>query len=91
METAVIEKISNVARVKADYAKSSFLKCFVYSICSKKKEIKTAYSRIFSRETEYHIPVSLFLFSLFITPPQLTSTLTIAMQNHFEPAFLIFR
>mgnify|MGYP002604849316 FL=1 len=32
METAVIEKISNVARVKADYAKSSFLKCFVYSM-----------------------------------------------------------
>ena len=42
METAVIEKISNVARVKADYAKSSFLKCFVYSICSKKKEIKNS-------------------------------------------------
>ena len=32
MEAAVIEKISNVARVKADYAKSSFLKCFVYSM-----------------------------------------------------------
>lgn len=32
MDTAVIEKISNVARVKADYAKSSFLKCFVYSM-----------------------------------------------------------
>ena len=32
METTVIEKISNVARVKADYAKSSFLKCFVYSM-----------------------------------------------------------
>jgi len=32
METAVIEKISNVARVKADYAKSSFWRCFVYSM-----------------------------------------------------------
>lgn len=32
METAVIEKISNVAKVKADYAKSSFLRCFVYSM-----------------------------------------------------------
>lgn len=32
METAVIEKISGVARVKADYAKSSFFKCFVYSM-----------------------------------------------------------
>ena len=85
METAVIEKISNVARVKTDYAKSSFLKCFVYSMFA------GAYSRIFFRETEYHIPVSLFLFSLFITPPQPTSTLTAAMQNHFEPAFLISR
>ena len=32
METDVIEKISGVARVKADYAKSSFFKCFVYSM-----------------------------------------------------------
>lgn len=32
MELAVIEKISNVAKVKSDYAKSSFLKCFVYSM-----------------------------------------------------------
>lgn len=32
METTVIEKISNVARIKADYAKNSFLRCFVYSM-----------------------------------------------------------
>lgn len=32
METAVIEKIANVARTKADYAKSSFWRCFVYSM-----------------------------------------------------------
>lgn len=32
METAVIEKISNVARVKVDYAKNSLLRCFVYSM-----------------------------------------------------------
>ena len=32
METAVIEKISNVARTKADYAKKSFFRCFVYSM-----------------------------------------------------------
>lgn len=32
METAVIEKIASVARVKADYAKSSLVRCFVYSM-----------------------------------------------------------
>lgn len=32
METAVIEKIAGVAKTKYDFAKSSFLKCFVYSM-----------------------------------------------------------
>ena len=58
METAVIEKISNVARVKADYAKSSFLKCFVYSMFA------GAYSRKFFQRDGISYPrlsVSIFV------------------------------
>ena len=56
METAVLEKISNVARVKADYAKSSFLKCFVYSMFA------GAYSRIFSERRNIISPSLCFYF-----------------------------